>query len=68
MLTVESAFKKGLKLVREAGLPAKGNDVPVLAAYNVFVRHCQGKETDERFDYQAPLHAKQLILTAFAHS
>jgi len=65
-MTTDEAFKKGLALVREAGLPAKGNDVAVLAAWNVFQKDAKGKECDERFPEQGPLHAKRLIILAYS--
>lgn len=66
MLTVDGAFKKGLALVREAGLPAKGSDIAALAAWMTFQKACKGKEHDERFPEQGPLYAKKLILTAYS--
>lgn len=66
VLTVDAAFREGLRLVREKGLPAKGTDVPVLAALKVFEARSRGKETDARFAVQGPQYACRLILEAFA--
>ncbi len=65
-MTVDEAFKRGLQLVRDAGLPARGGDVAVLAAWNVFDRQCKGLEHDDRFPVQGPLQAKRLILIAYS--
>lgn len=62
----EQAFKAGLELVRQDGIPAKGNDIAVLAAYNVFSRHAAGKECDPRFEAEGPQYARRLIIMAFA--
>jgi hypothetical protein len=71
-MTIEEAFREGLRLTREAmGLPKvdidiKGTDIPLLAAYNLFNARAQGKETHEDFPTQGPLYAKALILRAYA--
>lgn len=71
MMTVDEAFKEGMRLVREVmNLPPekaiRGSDIACLAAYNVFVRRCRGKESDERFEADAPLYAKRIILEAYS--
>ncbi len=68
ILTAEQAFTAGLDMVKAAGLPASGKDIPVLAAYRVFIRKSRGLETDDRFATDGPLYAKKLILTAYAHA
>ncbi len=70
-MTIDEAFKEGMRLVREAmNLPPdkdiKGNDIACLAAWSVFQKACKGKEHDERFAEQGPLYAKKLILTAYS--
>ena len=71
-MTTEDAFKEGIRLVREAmGLPKgdldiKGTDVPVLAAYNVFVKRVKGVESHPDFEKQGPEFAKRLIIAAYA--
>jgi hypothetical protein len=65
-MSVDEAFKQGLALVREAGLPAQGGDIQVLAAWFVFEKACKGKEFDPRFPEEAPLYAKWLILIAYS--
>lgn len=66
MLTIDAAFKEGLRLVREAGLPLKGGELPLLAAWFIFEKKAELVFGDPRFDEQGPLFAKQLILRAFA--
>jgi hypothetical protein len=66
MLSPDQAFQAGLDRVRDAGIPAKGHDVAVLAAHRVFVANCEGKTVDPRFDEQAPGYAMTLILRAYA--
>jgi hypothetical protein len=65
-MDVESAFKAGLALVREAGLPARSGDIQVLAAYSVFVKAARGLEADPRFRTDGPVYAKRLILVAYS--
>lgn len=65
-ISIDDVFLAGLALVREAGLPASGKDVAVLAAYRVFAKHAAGKEDNPQFAEQGPRYAKQLILQAYA--
>lgn len=65
-MTVEEAFLAGLAAVKAAGLKAKGTDIPVIAARNVFNKACFGKDTDPRFDEQGPQYAYKTILQAYA--
>lgn len=67
-MTIEDAFRAGLESVRASGLPAKGNDIPVLAAHSVFTTRANGKEHDPRFPTDGPVYARKLILEAFARS
>jgi hypothetical protein len=62
---IQEAFLAGLDLVRQAGFPAKGNHVQVIAASRVFETAARGKEHDERFPVEGPQYAKRLILLAY---
>ena len=65
-MTIEAAFLAGLASVRASGLPAKGNDVAVLAARAVFEKRARGKEFDDRFPTDGPLYARRVILDAYS--
>lgn len=65
-MTTEDAFMAGLAAVRAAGLPASGNDVQVIAAHRVFTQRAEPMEDDPRFDHDAPIFAKRVILEAYA--
>ncbi len=66
LMTIDMAFLAGLASVRESGLPAKGSDVPVLAALAVFTTRACGKEHDDRFPTDGPAYARKLILEAYS--
>jgi hypothetical protein len=67
MMTIDEAFRAGMKLVREAGLPIKGTDAAVIVALRIFESDCRGKDTnDPRVAEQAPIHAKRLIIRMLA--
>ncbi len=65
-MTVEEAFRRGLELVREAGLPAKGTDRAVIAAETVFRKRATPVQADPRFPADGPIFAKKVILEAYA--
>ncbi len=71
-MTVDEAFKEGMRLAREAlGLPKgdldlKGTDIALLAANTLFNARAHDKTDHPDFPTQGPLYAKALILRAYA--
>ncbi len=66
MMTVDEAFRAGMQMARDKGMPISGSDVQIIAAMNTFERAARGKEFDPRFPEQGPQYAYRLIIFAYA--
>ncbi|MDE2101311.1 MAG: hypothetical protein KGL39_28955 [Patescibacteria group bacterium] len=65
-MNIDEAFRAGLALVQKAGLAARGTDVQVIAAHDVFTRAARPVEHDARFPADGPRYAMRIILEAYA--